>query len=67
MHHSFFQLIRFKRTVIHHDATTEVYVKACEIVVSNKTTIFVRLGDFNWLKSFFGPTGSSMKGSAQEP
>ena len=64
MHHSCFKLIRFKRTVIQHDATTEVYVKTSEIVVSNKTTNFVCLGDFNWLKSFLGLTGSSMKGSA---
>ena len=40
-----------------------LYVKACKIVMSNKTNIFVRLGWFHQLKNFSGSIGSLMEGS----
>ena len=40
-----------------------LYVKTCEIVMSHKTEVFVRLGDFHQLKSFLGSIGSLMEGS----
>ena len=40
-----------------------LYVKAYEIVMSNKMEIFVRLGGFHQLMSFLGSIGSLMEGS----
>ena len=41
----------------------QIYVKAFEIVYSMKIKIFVRLGGFHHLMSFFGSIGKVMEGS----